>query len=69
MVLENNKFKIEVITNESGDWVALKKAGAIIYTGHSIPNWVFYDLLLELGANVETATITDKEMDRFGWCF
>lgn len=56
-------MKIEIIQNESGDWVVVKKAGVSIYAGHSIPNWVFFDLLIELGADVETNTISDDAME------
>ena len=58
-----NKNNIEVIQCESGDWIVLKVNGEIEYEGHSIPVFVWLNLLNEhANFNVRIRTITNKEM-------
>lgn len=54
---------IEVITNESGDWVVLKVDGKPYYEGHDIPTEIWLDLLEKKGCNSMSKEITDEEME------
>lgn len=44
---------IEILTDDEGDWKILVADGEVIYSGHSIPDWEYQELLQKLGATVE----------------
>lgn len=56
---------IEHIVNESGDWVVLKLDGEEFYSGHSIPDFVWMDLITKIAPNILTDEweISDKDME------
>ena len=56
---------IEHISNESGDWVVLKLNGEEFYSGHSIPDFVWMDLITKIAPNILTDAkeISDEEME------
>ena len=54
---------IEIITNESGDYEIIKADGDIVWSGHSIPHYVFLGLLRSAGINTKTVEISDEEME------
>ena len=51
------------ITNESGDWEVLLLNGEIYYEGHSIPTFIWLNLITELGHVVNTRELADEEME------
>lgn len=57
--------KVEIITNNSGDYEVLKADDSIIWSGHSIPHYVFLGLLVKLGIKTETTEISDEEMGNY----
>ena len=55
---------LQLIKSSEGDWEILKKDNEIIYSGHSIPSFVWLGLIQTLGCNVEeveTDNIEDFE--------
>lgn len=56
---------IEHITNKSGEWFALKLDGEVFYDGHSIPHWVWLDLIAKASPNVlvDEKEISDEDME------
>ena len=58
------KNNIEVIRNESGDWKVLLINGNVEYEGHSIPDFIWMNTLIEYaGFGARLRTITDEEME------
>ena len=47
-------MKIEILTDDAGDWKVLRVDNEVVYAGHSIPDWEYEELLKKLGATVET---------------
>ena len=47
-----NGIKIDVVSNENGDWEELFVDGQLVYEGHQIPTHVFLEFLNELGADI-----------------
>lgn len=54
---------IKLIGNESGDWKVLKVDDKIYYQGHSIPDFIWLDLLADLCFEVESESISDEDME------
>lgn len=58
-----NNHVIKLINNKSGDWEVLKVDNKIYYQGHSIPSFIWLDLLADLCFEVESESISDKDME------
>lgn len=56
---------IEHIVNESGDYVVLKLNGEVFYSGNSIPDFVWMDLITKIAPNILTDAkeISDEKME------
>jgi len=56
---------IELITCKSGDWEVLRAnlGEDFIYENHSIPKYVWMDLLEKLGYKIERKCISDEDME------
>ena len=54
---------IKLISCESGDWHVLSSSEGFEYSGHSIPDYVWLDLIKELGFNTEKKEISDEDME------
>ena len=63
------KHKIELITNESGDWFVLKLNDEFFAEGHSIYDSEWLDLIKELNPNIEIkqTEISDEEMENYDY--
>ena len=63
------KNKIELITNESGDWVILKLNDEFFAEGHSIYDSEWLDLITEINPNTEIKQkeISDEEMENYDY--
>ena len=63
------KHKIELITNESGDWIILKLNDEFFAEGHSIHNSEWLDLIKEINPNTEIKQkeISDEEMENYDY--
>lgn len=57
------QHRIKLITNESGDWEVLKVNDEIYYENHSIPSFIWLDLLADLCFEVESESISDEDME------
>ena len=57
--------EVELITNESGDWVVLRVNGDVYADGHSISDDTWLDLLEEIGEGVITnkKEVSDEDME------
>lgn len=58
-----NNHLIKLTNNESGDWEILEIDDKLYYQGHSIPSYIWLDLLTDLCLEVENKSISDKEME------
>jgi len=56
--------RIEVVTNESHDWVIVRKGKIVLHEAHDISIVDFCWILKELGHDVHDIEITDKQMER-----
>lgn len=56
-------FKVDLITSECGDWAVLKLNGELFYDGHDIPNYMWIELLGEIGIEAFDAIIPDDDME------
>ena len=56
-------MNLKIIVNESHDWHILISDGEIIYEGHSIPNHVWVDMLIDFGMSVIVREISDEDME------
>lgn len=56
-------MKIELIENESGDWVIVKKDGKVYHEGHDVPNHIWLELLNESGVESSSSFISDEDME------
>lgn len=56
---------IEYITCESEDWVVIKQFGNVFYEGHSVPDFIWLNLLEGFVGRdyLKTTTISDEEME------
>lgn len=54
---------IEVITNESHDWVIVRQGKKVLHESHSISIVDFCWILKELGHNVKDIEISDSQME------
>lgn len=59
------KHKIELITNESGDWIILKLNDEFFAEGHSIYESEWLDLIKEINPDIQIKQIeiTDEQME------
>jgi hypothetical protein len=46
---------------DTGDWVEVYVEGREVYRGHSIPDFIFEELLEKLGARIVTEKVADEE--------
>ena len=58
-------MKVEYITCPNGDWVVLKINGREFYSGHSIPDGVFLELLADYveGVSVAISEVSNENME------
>ena len=56
-------MKIELITNESGDWEMAKIDGTAMYSGHRLYMDDYASILKDIGLDVEYKIISDEEME------
>ena len=63
------KHKIELITNNSGDWIILKLNDEFFAEGHSIHDSEWLDLIEEINPDTEIkqTEITDEEMENYDY--
>ena len=56
---------IEHIVNEGGDWVVLRVDGQEYYSGHSVPDFVWMDLITKISPSLLTdcKEISDEDME------
>lgn len=56
---------IEHIVNEGGDWVVLRVDGKDFYSGHSIPDFAWMDLITKISPNIltECKEVSDEDME------
>ena len=61
------KHKIELITNESGDWVILKLNNEFFAEGRSIFKSEWLNLIREINPNIQIKQIqiTDEQMENY----
>jgi hypothetical protein len=61
----DNKTKIELVTNESGDQKVLSVdcGETLEYSGRSIPDHIWIALLEKFGCKVECKIISDEDME------
>lgn len=58
-------MKVELTTNESGDWSILEVNGEIVHSGHSVPDHIWLELISEyFKATVIETEISDEEMEK-----
>lgn len=55
--------KVEIFTNESGDWTIVKLNGEVFEEGHSIPTHRWLALIKEIGNEVSEKEISDEDME------
>ena len=55
--------KVELITNESGDWSVLKKDDKIVFQDHSIPDYIWLALIASFNVETFENTISDEDME------
>lgn len=62
-----NKPLIELITCEDGDWeiLRLNEGKDYEYSGHSIPNFEWIELLNILGYEVEEKIVSEEEIEEY----
>lgn len=56
-------MNLKIIVNESHDWYVMISDGKTIYEGHSIPNHVWVDMLIDFGMSVIVREISDEDME------
>ena len=56
-------MNLKIIVSESHDWYVVISDGEIIYEGHSIPNHVWVDVLIDFGVSVIVKEISDEDME------
>lgn len=56
-------MNLKIIVNESHDWYIVTSDGETIYEGHSIPNHVWVDMLIDFGVSVIVREISDEDME------
>lgn len=58
-------MKVEYITCPNGGWVVLKIDGREFYSGHSIPDGVFLELLSDYveGVSVTISEVSNEDME------
>ena len=56
-------ISIKLTTCESGDWSILSSNEGFEYEGHDIPDFVWLDLIKQLGFKVEKKEISDEDME------
>ena len=57
-------MKIECVSSESGDWSVLMVNGKEFYSGSSIPDFAWGDLIAEFfDEHVNFKTISDQDME------
>ena len=63
------KNKIELITNESGDWIILKLNDEFFAEGHSIYDSEWLDLIKEINPDtkIKQTEISDEEMENYDY--
>ena len=63
------EHKIELITNESGDWIVLKLNDKFFAEGHSIHDSEWLDLIKEINPNtkIKQTEISDTEMGNYDY--
>ena len=63
------KHKIELITNESGDWIILKLNDEYFAEGRSIYKSEWVNLIKEINPNTEIKQkeISDEEMENYDY--
>lgn len=54
---------VEVITNESHDWVIVRRGNKVLHEAHNISIVDFCWILKELGLEVRDTEISDKQME------
>lgn len=54
-------IKVEIIEHSNGDWVIIKVNGEEYFSGHSIPTYVWLEILSL--ANIETSISEEDEED------
>ena len=54
--------KIDVITNESGDWTIIYLNQEVYVEGHHIPIQTWLELIFELGNKVNYKEVPDGDM-------
>lgn len=56
--------KVELISSESDDWKVLKVNGTVKYEGHSVPDFIWLQVISNLG-EIETIDreISDEDME------
>lgn len=61
------KHKIELITNESGDWIILKLNDEYFAEGRSIYKSEWVNLIKEINPNIQIKQIriTDEQMENY----
>ena len=59
-------MEISIITSESYDWKIIKINNETIYEGHSIPNYVFGEVLAAVAPGVKFVEkeISNEEMEK-----
>jgi len=57
---------IELIENDSGDWAVLKLNDKIFFEGHTIPDFIWLELIEKIKPGIDTSvkTVTDEEMEQ-----
>ena len=54
--------KVKLIKSEDGDWVVLKLNEETLHEGHSIPDFVWLELVSNLGAYATFKTVSEEDM-------
>lgn len=54
---------VEIIDSECGDWSVLRVNGENYYSGHSIPSFIWQELLEKFGIFTTVQEITSKSME------
>ena len=53
-------MKIAYYRHDEGDWELLYVDGKLRYANHSVPEWLWIELLKELGAEVTEKEVTSE---------
>lgn len=53
---------VDVITNESGDWIVIQLNGELYEEGHSISVYSWLNLIHKLGNEVKIKEVSDEDM-------